>query len=81
MFSNVSWYTRHPHDLEDIFWANIAPRVCPDFRVAPVKEALKFAFESAPQYCFEQNNYQLPFCCHAWTLNDRKFWEPYLLPE
>jgi hypothetical protein len=81
IFSNVKWYTRHPHDLEDIFWANIAPRVWPGFRIAPVKEGLKFSFESAPQYCFEQNNYQLPFGCHAWTTNDRKFWEPHLLPS
>ena len=79
MFSDVKWYSKHPHDMEDIFWANIAPKVCPEFRIATVQEALRFSFESAPQYCFEENNRQLPFGCHAWSRNDREFWEPYLL--
>ena len=80
-FSNVRWYVRHPHDMEDIFWANIAPKIHPRFKIAPVAEALKFSFESAPRYCFEQNNFQLPFGCHSWEKYDRGFWEPYLLRD
>ena len=79
LFGGVKWYSRHPHDMEDIFWSNIAPRLYPDFRIATVDEALKFSFESAPRYCFEQNNYKLPFGCHSWEKYDRDFWEDYLL--
>src|SRR5258705_1912336 len=61
MFNNVDWYCRHPHDFEDIFWANIAPRVYPEFKIATIKQALRFSFEMAPEYCFAENNYELPF--------------------
>lgn len=81
MFSDVSWYIKHPHDMEDVFWANIAPRIDPSFKIASVEQGLHFSFESAPRYCFEQNNQQLPFGCHAWDRNDRAFWEQYLLTD
>lgn len=80
-FSGVRWYSRHPHDMEDIFWANIAPKLYPDFKIASVEQALKFSFESGPRYCFEQNGNQLPFGCHSWEKYDRAFWEQYLLDE
>jgi hypothetical protein len=63
----------------DLFWAFYAARFLPDFRVAPVKDGLRFAFEAAPRMCFELNRQQLPFGCHAWARYDRAFWEPYLL--
>ena len=78
-FSNVRWYARHPHDMEDIFWSNIAQRLYPPFKIAPIKEGLRFSFEQAPRYCFEQNNFKLPFGCHSWEKYDRDFWAPYLL--
>jgi len=80
-FRNVRWYSRHPRDMEDIFWSTIAPRIHPGFKIPSVEEALKFSFESAPRYCFEQNNFELPFGCHSWEKYDRAFWEPYLLSE
>lgn len=64
---------------EDHFWSDRARLFCPDFRIAPVDAGLRFAFERAPRYCFEQNGGQLPFGCHAWARWDRAFWEPYLL--
>jgi len=63
----------------DYFWSFEAVRYLPEFRVAPVDEGLKFAFEAAPRMCFEMNGGNLPFGCHAWTKFDRGFWEPYLL--
>ncbi|MGA9131526.1 MAG: DUF5672 family protein, partial [Candidatus Sulfotelmatobacter sp.] len=81
IFSDVKWYSRHPHDMEDVFWGTLAPRLCPEFKVASVKQALRFAFEVAPRYCFEQSDRQLPFGCHAWNKYDRGFWEPYLLRD
>ena len=63
----------------DFFWSLDASRYLPTFRVAPVAEGLQFAFEAAPRMCFELNQRQLPFGCHAWTKFDRAFWEPYVL--
>jgi hypothetical protein len=64
----------------DLFWSFDAARFLPTFRVATVEQGLRFAFEAAPRLCFELNQRQLPFGCHAWTKFDRSFWEPHLLP-
>lgn len=76
----VRQYTQQYSLNEDHFWADRARFFDPTFNIAPVPLALKFAFEHAPRYCFEQNNSQLPFGCHAWARWDKSFWEPYLLP-
>lgn len=64
----------------DFFWSFEAVRYLPTFRVATVEQGLRFAFEAAPRLCFELNQRQLPFGCHAWAKFDREFWEPHLLP-
>lgn len=64
---------------EDHFWSGRASYFRPAFRVAPPEVALQFAFETAPEYCFERNGRKLPFGCHAWQKWDRTFWEPHLL--
>jgi len=61
------------------FWVERATHYYPEFKVASVEEALPFAFECVPRYCFKKNNHTLPFGCHAWQKYDRAFWEPYLL--
>jgi len=71
----ISRYKRN----EESFWADKAAHYYPPFRIPPVEIALDFAFECVPRYCFEKNNYNLPFGCHAWHYYDREFWEPYLL--
>jgi hypothetical protein len=63
----------------DFFWSFDAVRYFPEFKVAPVEEGLRFAFEGAPRMCFEMNNRKLPFGCHAWAKFDRAFWEPFLI--
>ena len=65
----------------DLFWADQAVTYLPGFKVASIEEGLRFAFEAVPRTCFEMNNRQLPFGCHAWTKFDRSFWEPHLLPN
>jgi hypothetical protein len=75
----VRWYTHHYTLNEDHFWTDRAKLFYPGFNIAPVDIALRFSFERFPRYCFLQNNFQLPFGCHAWTRWDREFWEPYLL--
>jgi hypothetical protein len=64
---------------EESFWATRAKHYSPLFRIPSVEVALRFGFECVPKYCFEKNNYTLPFGCHAWHKYDREFWEPYLL--
>ena len=75
----VDWYTTHYTLNEDRFWSDRAKLFYPDFKIAPVDVALRFSFEGFPRYCFEQNNHQLPFGCHGWVKQDRRFWAPYLL--
>jgi hypothetical protein len=65
----------------DLFWADQAVRYLPEFKVASVKEGLRFAFEASPRMCYEMNDRKLPFGCHAWTKFDRSFWEPFLLTQ
>lgn len=64
---------------EDGFWSLEAPKYLNIFKVAPFKEAVKFAFERFPKKCFKLNHYKIPFGCHAWTKYDRAFWLPYIL--
>ena len=63
----------------DLFWSFDAVHYLPTYKVAPVEEGLRFAFEASPRMCFELNQRQLPFGCHAWTKFDRAFWEPHLV--
>jgi uncharacterized protein DUF5672 len=64
---------------EDRFWGERARLFYPDFKIAPLDIAMRFAFDWQPQYCFEKNNRQLPFGCHGWVKLGREFWEPYIL--
>lgn len=75
----VQWYTKHYSLNEDLFWSDRAKLFYPEFKIAPIEVALRFAFEAHPRYCYKQNGYRLPFGCHAWAKWDRAFWEPFLL--
>ena len=79
LFNNARWEMSRFRGNDDRFFANRATHYYPEFKIASVETALRFAFECLPRYCFELNNYTLPFGCHAWPRYDRDFWEPYLL--
>jgi hypothetical protein len=64
---------------EDLFIATRALHYDPDFLIAPLDQAFRFAFDEFPRQCFERNGRRMPFGCHAWPKYDRAFWEPYLL--
>lgn len=64
---------------EDLFWSFEAPRVCPKYRVASPRQALAFAFENLPRWCYRKNWWCLPFGCHAWQKNDPSFWVSHLI--
>lgn len=78
-YNSVRWELTRFRRAEEAFWANRAVHFFPEFRIAPLDVALRFGFEAVPSYCYELNNRQLPFGCHAWKKYDEKFWEPFLL--
>jgi hypothetical protein len=65
---------KHYYGAEDIFWGMYAKKLDPSFIVAPVDDALHFAFEADPAGSFEKTGGKLPFGCHAWARYDRNFW-------
>jgi hypothetical protein len=75
----VRAYLAHYSVPEDRFWGERARCFCPEFRVAPVDIALRFAFDWHPKFCFEMNGRKLPFGCHGWYRLGRDFWEPHLI--
>lgn len=81
MRNGVEWYTGHYTLNEDLFWTDRARYFKPDFNIAPIEEALQFAFEAHPRWCFERNGRNLPFGAHAWNLWDRAFWEERLFEK
>jgi len=59
---------------EDVFWATV-----PQFNYPSVNEALDFAFDKYPAYCYKLKNNRLPFGCHGWYKRKmRKFWENFI---
>jgi hypothetical protein len=79
IWSDLKWCLRHYRLNEDIFWSQEARLFEPEFKVAGLNDALRFAFECEPRLCFEMNGKQMPFGCHAWGRYDRSFWLPHLL--
>lgn len=80
--SHKAWLNAPAHDYpfnEDGFWSYEASKYYQKFKVAPLKEALKFSFERFPKKCFELNDNRLPFGCHAWKKYDEEFWKPFIL--
>lgn len=77
--------TAHLYDLfgenEDHFWSFHASKLNPNFKIAPIEDALAFAFECNPQKMFELNHQQLPFGVHAWEKYNKKFWKGYILEK
>ena len=78
-FNNVQRETSRFRRNEDLFWGTRATTYVPEFKIAPVDVALKFAFEAIPRESLERTDGEMPFGCHAWPRYDREFWEPYLL--
>jgi hypothetical protein len=77
---HIRWVKRC-HTNEDRFYTEYARHYDPEFRIAPVEEGLRFAFEPEPRRSFERIGRRLPFGAHAWSKYDRSFYEPYLLRE
>lgn len=72
---DINFFLRQKHSHlynEDVFWSTV-----PDFSYPDPIEALGFAFDKYPAYCFRLNQEKLPFGCHAWYKRKMKnFWKP-----
>jgi hypothetical protein len=79
--NTMPYFVRHFTEYEDVFWSLHARRACPSFKIPSPEEALPFAFEYAPRYCFEKNGGRLPFGCHAWNKTDPAFWQEVLVGQ
>ena len=78
MASQIAVYNNHTsHQFnEDTFWSLEVKRSGHRFNIPNYKEALKFAFEIAPERARILNNGNPPFGCHAWDKHP-DFWRPY----
>lgn len=77
--NNSRYMIKRFNKYEDIFWSQYAQLIDPDFRIAPIHEALAFSFEHSPRYCFEQNGSRLPFGCHGWNRYETEFWQSFII--
>lgn len=60
---------------EDVFWATIPQ----EFRYPAQEEALRFAYDTHPRYCYKMMGEKLPFGCHGWTKpRYNKFWRRFI---
>jgi len=48
------------------------------FKIPNEEIALKFSFEKQPKKLYKNNNYNLPFGCHAWWTYDLEFFKPFI---
>lgn len=74
--------TQHLYQLfgenEDHFWSFHAPRIDVNFKIAPIDDALNFAFECNPRKMYKLNQNRLPFGVHAWEKYGKDFWLAYI---
>lgn len=63
--STIEEYLSHRHHMfnEDVFWATVPTT----FSYPTEAEALRFAFDTNPRYCYRLMGNKLPFGCHSWT--------------
>ncbi len=59
---------------EDLFWGKVAPKINRGYTLASTEDAIRFAFEAAPETLYELNNRELPFGCHAFEYYNLPFW-------
>jgi len=67
-------YNQH----EDFFIFSEIGEQIKTFKIATVKDSIKFSFETNPKRLFVLNNQELPFGCHAWERYEPEFWENYI---
>ncbi len=48
------------------------------YRVASIKDSIKFSFEINPEVLFKMNQEILPFGCHGWDKYSTQFWKKFI---
>lgn len=76
---DLAFFANKYKDNEDQFWSFFVPSYNPSYRVAPLKEALQFSFDTSPSVAFDLAGHKIPFGCHAWRKYDIDFWRPIFL--
>ena len=75
--NNVKYFINKTYINEDMFWTlnlhvswvnkSITKKNAWRYPKMPSEiDAMKFSFERYPSFLFKENNFQLPFGCHAW---------------
>lgn len=75
----IAYFKAQENELynEDLFWAFV-PK---ELHVPTVEEALKFAFDVQPAFCYADADHRLPMACHGFNKPDRiGFWQQFI-PE
>ncbi|NIK92520.1 hypothetical protein GZ212_10205 [Mangrovimonas sp. CR14] len=85
IFNYVSIYFWENHTIqnakhlnEDGFIVQVISKKIQNFKIAPIDEAIPFAFEVNPKYLYQINQNTLPMGCHAWYRYDLAFWKPFI---
>lgn len=60
---------------EDVYWSTLGSRLHRRFRLPDLKDAMAFAFDASPAWCYEQTGDRLPFGCHGWFGPEAAFWK------
>lgn len=76
--NSVDFFVSINRKTEDQFWSLDTQNAYIDFKVAPIREGIKFAFECYPSYLMKLNSGNLPFGCHAWERYELEFWKKYI---
>ncbi|MBP0904517.1 DUF5672 family protein [Mariniflexile gromovii] len=66
------------HINEDVFISEVIAIKIKKFKLAPIDEAISFAFEVKPKDLYQLNQKNLPMGCHGWWKYDFKFWQPFI---
>jgi hypothetical protein len=80
MLRNNTYSSFNDTDLyEDVFWGIQCEKLFEWFNVPSCEIALKYSFETNPEYLFVLNDNKLPMGCHAWEKYNFQFWEKSIL--
>ncbi len=64
--------------FEDVLLGIFGGAIFEEFHVAPVEEAVKFAFEQNPSEMFASTKQTLPMGCHAFNCHNPEFWKKHI---
>jgi len=69
---------RRAKGINEDYQINQLSQVFTWYKIAPVKEAIKFSFDVNPSVLYKMNDSKLPFGCHGWNRYEKDFWEKFI---